>query len=192
MIAIRCIVFIYRFALEIAMSEKQAYPSDAADKVLVRMPEGMREQLKTAAKSNNRTMNAEIVARLATSLLETAELRDTKIHAAMDILRREFEDETRLNRAQLMLATLEDQASLLRYRLDRERRLVALLRTQLAGVPEDDVVTHSRVASELQEAQGWLEQVETEHAHLRKRIADAKKERDHARSSLDRMATSTK
>lgn len=46
------------------MSEKQIYPSDTADKVLVRMPDGMREQLKVAAKSNNRTMNAEIVARL--------------------------------------------------------------------------------------------------------------------------------
>lgn len=49
------------------MSEKPAYPSDTADKVLVRMPDGMREQLKAAAKANNRTMNAEIVARLQAS-----------------------------------------------------------------------------------------------------------------------------
>lgn len=54
------------------MSEKQAYPSDAADKVLVRMPDGMRGRLKDAAKSNNRTMNAEIVARLDESFQATA------------------------------------------------------------------------------------------------------------------------
>lgn len=46
------------------MTEKSLYPSDQADKVLVRMPDGMRDHLKDAAKANNRTMNAEIVARL--------------------------------------------------------------------------------------------------------------------------------
>lgn len=46
------------------MTEKNLYPSDQADKVLVRMPDGMRDRLKEAAKANNRTMNAEIVARL--------------------------------------------------------------------------------------------------------------------------------
>lgn len=47
------------------MSEEDAgYPSDKADKVLVRMPDGMRDRMKAAAKVNNRTMNAEIVARL--------------------------------------------------------------------------------------------------------------------------------
>lgn len=49
------------------MTEKNLYPSDQADKVLVRMPDGMRDRLKDAAKANNRTMNAEIVARLEDS-----------------------------------------------------------------------------------------------------------------------------
>lgn len=49
------------------MAEKNLYPSDQADKVLVRMPDGMRDRLKEAAKANNRTMNAEIVARLQES-----------------------------------------------------------------------------------------------------------------------------
>lgn len=49
------------------MNNKPAFPSDAADKVLVRMPDGMRDQLKSAAKANNRTMNAEIVSRLEDS-----------------------------------------------------------------------------------------------------------------------------
>ena len=49
------------------MNTKSAFPSDAADKVLVRMPDGMRDQLKESAKVNNRTMNAEIVSRLEQS-----------------------------------------------------------------------------------------------------------------------------
>lgn len=37
------------------------------DKYIVRLPEGMREQIAESAKANNRSMNAEIVARLAKS-----------------------------------------------------------------------------------------------------------------------------
>ena len=55
------------------MSTKPAFPSDAADKVLVRMPDGMRDQLKAEARANNRTMNAEIVARLQASFNATPE-----------------------------------------------------------------------------------------------------------------------
>lgn len=50
------------------MENKDAFPSDVADKVLVRMPDGMRDKLKAAAKASKRTMNAEIVARLEESL----------------------------------------------------------------------------------------------------------------------------
>lgn len=69
------------------MSEKQTFPSDAADKVLVRMPDGMRDRLKDAAKSNNRTMNAEIVARLEGSFaVEAFPARDqAELDAMLDI-----------------------------------------------------------------------------------------------------------
>lgn len=70
------------------MSEKQIYPSDTADKVLVRMPDGMREQLKVAAKSNNRTMNAEIVARLQSSF-QTDESEQREFEAWREVARRE-------------------------------------------------------------------------------------------------------
>lgn len=39
------------------------------DKVIVRLPDGMRDQLKSAAEANNRSMNAEIVSRLEGSFL---------------------------------------------------------------------------------------------------------------------------
>ena len=54
------------------MEDKHAYPSDTADKVLVRMPDGMRDRLKDAARTNNRTMNAEIIARLEESFTGVA------------------------------------------------------------------------------------------------------------------------
>lgn len=43
-------------------------PSRTADQFVVRLPDGMRDQIAEAAKANNRSMNAEIVARLQESL----------------------------------------------------------------------------------------------------------------------------
>lgn len=48
------------------MSNK-AYPSQTQDRYIVRFPDGMRDQIAEAAKANNRSMNAEIVARLEAS-----------------------------------------------------------------------------------------------------------------------------
>lgn len=42
----------------------QESPSRAMDKVIVRLPDGMRDRIKAAAEANNRSMNAEIVATL--------------------------------------------------------------------------------------------------------------------------------
>jgi len=43
------------------------YPSEEKDRFIVRMPDGMREELKSIAAKNSRSLNAEIVARLAES-----------------------------------------------------------------------------------------------------------------------------
>jgi hypothetical protein len=40
---------------------KKPYPSDTQDRFIVRLPEGMRERIAAEAKTNNRSMNAEIV-----------------------------------------------------------------------------------------------------------------------------------
>lgn len=48
--------------------EKRTHPSDLADKFMLRLPPGMRETLKEAAEENGRSMNAEIVQRLKSSL----------------------------------------------------------------------------------------------------------------------------
>lgn len=46
----------------------QDTPSRSLDKVIVRLPDGMRDRIREAAENNNRSMNAEIVARLDASL----------------------------------------------------------------------------------------------------------------------------
>lgn len=51
---------------------RSEYPSEQSDKFLVRLPDGMRDSLKAAAESNNRSMNAEIVSRLEGSFLPPA------------------------------------------------------------------------------------------------------------------------
>lgn len=45
-----------------------AYPSEELERFIVRMPDGMREKLAAEAKANSRSMNAEVVQRLADSL----------------------------------------------------------------------------------------------------------------------------
>ena len=44
------------------------YPSDEADKLLLRFPSGMRQRLEGRAKSNFRSMNGEVIAILALAL----------------------------------------------------------------------------------------------------------------------------
>lgn len=82
------------------MSEKQQYPSDAADRFLVRMPDGMRERIAEAAKATGRSMNAEIVARLQDSFIEPQARLPTELLADL---------KTRLARVERALDLQESQ-----------------------------------------------------------------------------------
>ena len=44
---------------------RAGYPSDKLDQFVLRLPDGLRDALKKAAKRNERSMNAEILARIA-------------------------------------------------------------------------------------------------------------------------------
>ncbi|MFC0132057.1 Arc family DNA-binding protein [Massilia eurypsychrophila] len=55
-------------------NEKPTRTPQAADKYIVRLPEGMRDRIAAAAKESNRSMNAEIVQRLAITLSSSEEL----------------------------------------------------------------------------------------------------------------------
>ncbi len=47
--------------------EKKPFPSEALERFIVRLPDGMRDRIAEAAATNNRSMNSEIVARLTES-----------------------------------------------------------------------------------------------------------------------------
>ncbi len=50
------------------MPIKKRFPSDKQDQYIVRFPDGMRDRIKVAAKQSGRSMNAEIIYRLQTTL----------------------------------------------------------------------------------------------------------------------------
>lgn len=52
---------------------KEPYPSETADRFIVRFPDGMRDRIKEAAAANNRSMNAEIIARLESTFAPVEE-----------------------------------------------------------------------------------------------------------------------
>lgn len=56
------------FTLALLAMSKEPYPSETADRFIVRFPEGMRDRLKAIAAENGRSLNAEIVYRLQTTL----------------------------------------------------------------------------------------------------------------------------
>lgn len=66
------------------MEKETKYPSRTADQFVVRLPDGMRDQIAEAAKSNNRSMNAEIVARLLQSFDAPASAHQDRIYILLD------------------------------------------------------------------------------------------------------------
>jgi hypothetical protein len=70
-------------------TEKKPLAADA-EKFMIRLPEGMRDRIAGAAKTNGRSMNAEVVARLERSLEESGasltEAPDAKLY--QEIVRR--------------------------------------------------------------------------------------------------------
>lgn len=61
-------------------NEQRAATTRDSEKYIVRLPDGMRERIKRSAEENNRSMNAEIVARLTNSLND---VQDSNTQAAM-------------------------------------------------------------------------------------------------------------
>ncbi len=53
--------------------ERKPFPSETQERFIIRFPNGMRDRIKEAADANNRSMNAEIVARLESSFLMSPE-----------------------------------------------------------------------------------------------------------------------
>ena len=62
--------------------QQTKYPSQVADKFLLRLPDGMRERIADQAKAHNRSMTAEVVARLSASLDGAPPAKDLTEQAA--------------------------------------------------------------------------------------------------------------
>ena len=160
-----------------------------SDKFMLRFPDGMRDKLKAEAKANNRTLNAEIVARLAASLVAgSTDLYEADLKTSMEIMSEEFEHGKRLARAQFLLGTYQDQASLIRRRLDRELQLAEHLQAQLAEASKHGDDTVPRIARELKDTQYWLERTKMEYDLVQEDIASTKRELENARQCLNRPA----
>ena len=61
------------------------YPSEMQERFIVRLPDGMRDQIADAAKQLRRSMNTEVVARLAASFHTSDPNEDPLAHVRPDI-----------------------------------------------------------------------------------------------------------
>src|SRR3546814_18046536 len=62
-------------------------PSRAADKIIIRLPDGMRDRLHARAENNGRSMTAEVVAMLQQVMDDPDSLRMVEIRNELDSLR---------------------------------------------------------------------------------------------------------
>ncbi|MHA3905138.1 Arc family DNA-binding protein [Castellaniella sp. WN] len=74
------------------MSDQKEFPSDKADKFVVRFPDGMRDQIKADAEKNDRSMNAEIIERLKSPDPAAAMNVITRLEAKLGICEAEKQD----------------------------------------------------------------------------------------------------
>jgi hypothetical protein len=69
-------------AILLTMANKKNFPSQDFDRFIVRLPPGMRERIRVAAEAEDRSMNAEIVARIADSFRSPA--RESELWKALE------------------------------------------------------------------------------------------------------------
>ena len=91
------------------------YPSQLAERFQVRMPDGLRDKLKTSAEENSRSMNAEIVARLEESFVAQRSAAEVLEQAIITLEQENAERRRTLMEERAMLS----QIKLMRYLLDR-------------------------------------------------------------------------
>lgn len=156
---------------------KELPPSRVAEQFVVRFPDGMRGRIAEAAKANNRSMNAEIVARLEESLTrqQTSNGIPTEIAAYLAALQ---------NRSLM----LDMRADMLKMRLDSiGARVIALAkRTVSVDTSELSDAELERMESEIEE----LREAETEMDGIRSELKALQDERQEVLQSI-RSAQST-
>lgn len=105
------------------MSNDKNFPSDKADKYVVRFPDGMRDKIAEAAKANSRSMNAEIVARLEASFLGGSS-------EEMELLKEKLEHRDQL------ISILNDHIAQARAFSKSQESIIAMLGAQIRMLAE--------------------------------------------------------
>lgn len=154
---------------------KELPPSRTAEQFVVRFPDGMRDKIANAAKANNRSMNAEIVARLEQSF-------------------NGGDGPDRLSQTVLELESLQRLGSLT-YELQRVTFKVDLYRPQLtrawndlqdalnSGTPEEQAeakASYAKLHSEMDLHIGEIAAIEQQisNIHLERKVSGLKELRD--------------
>ncbi|MBN8978037.1 MAG: Arc family DNA-binding protein [Rhizobiales bacterium] len=109
------------------------YPSQQQDRFIVRLPDGMRDDLKVEAAKNGRSMNAEIVSRLVEydSLRKQIEMLHLKLDRAQlsrDLLQKEMAD----------VSDDRKQLAVMRIRYDEQSNIVNQLISIIAQATSAD------------------------------------------------------
>lgn len=138
---------------------KDLPPSRTAEQFVVRFPDGMRDKIADAAKANSRSMNAEIVARLQSSL----ESNDSSLAPVLARLERSLSD------AELAYQAMAGMTSLLAklYLLASDR------------MPDDSPMkVHRETPSNMLEILNWCESVGANNPEERVRLYSRKEATD--------------
>lgn len=82
--------------------QRKPFPSETQERFIVRFPDGMRDRIAEAAKLNNRSMNAEIVARLEATFAGNGE--SAQLPALVEDVAKEFMENSHINRPEALEA----------------------------------------------------------------------------------------
>lgn len=166
------------------MSDEKLPPSRTAPQFIVRFPEGMREQIAQAARANNRSINAEILARLQAALELQEEVNELRAgfagaHAQLaDISKRLEYSELERDRLRSENATLQATAQQTQEQLKMEyaRRAEA-------------AAAYERAASErLQERETYRELLRKAEASTRGELERVRADVEHQRLLAEERA----
>lgn len=101
---------------------RKPYRSETLDRFMVRLPDGMRDTLKSIADANKRTMNAEIVARLERTIAEDTKGGAEALKALQASPTIRLERQMSKDRADLeqQIADLAEEVAAIKAKLDTE------------------------------------------------------------------------
>lgn len=106
--------------------ERKPFPSETQERFIVRFPDGMRDRIAGEAKANNRSMNAEIVARLQASFdahsVGTSHTRTMAAPDDLDVLYAITVAQMQLQQATMAYSEAKDEAFRAAAILERRER----------------------------------------------------------------------